>query len=334
MQKVWSGRCCLHKLISFNLRTKRCLPRFQFQKLSLSHSHPSLSPIQTLENPAFDSAHVVGMTRAAEKDRLRAVKREKASDGDAARLKAVKRERVSRNTAGSERDAVEEGEEERVRAVKRERVTRNAGDREGPRRKRRDGEESEVEGEDEQAGGGDVDPRELRSKYMAVKNQINDEKDDLNKVDSDKFHSIFREVQNLHQHVRKPREQVADAEALWGICSTLVSSVKSHSTGGITPNDFISGLVGIFGNQNRGLAENSPVSLDWKGVGSAVSEVFKTNMGCCTMLGPMDTELKKRKLSRNRGIIIQENAVVEESPIANHSKAAATTIRMGKRRLL
>uniref|UniRef100_A0A7N0RJ93 Non-structural maintenance of chromosomes element 4 n=1 Tax=Kalanchoe fedtschenkoi TaxID=63787 RepID=A0A7N0RJ93_KALFE len=293
---------------------------------SLSFSLP-LPPI-TLANPNPRKPCLqfrVGMARAAETDGLRAVKREKASDGDAARLKAVKRERVSRNTASSERGGGEEEEEERVREVKRERVSRNAGDREEHRRKRRDGEESGVEGEDEQAGGGDVDPRELRSKYMAVKNQINDEKDDLNKVDSDKFHAIFREVQNLHQHVRKPREQVADAEALWGICSTLVSSVKSHSTGGITPNDFISGLVGIFGNQNRGLAENAPVSLDWKGVGSAVSEVFKTNTGCCTMLGPMDTELKKRKVTTRTRQVRSTHSVRPEELQSNGDEERTDT---------
>uniref|UniRef100_A0A7N0TK18 Non-structural maintenance of chromosomes element 4 n=1 Tax=Kalanchoe fedtschenkoi TaxID=63787 RepID=A0A7N0TK18_KALFE len=219
------------------------------------------------------------MARAAETDRLRAVKREarlrtvkwervsKDAGGDETGgdeveewLRAVKRRRVSKRTGGGERGG-EEVEEERVRAVKRERASPNAGDREEPRR--RNGEESE--GEDMPGGGGDIDRRELRFMYMAVKNVINDEKDDLNKPDSDKFRAIFQKVESLHQHVRKPREQVADAEAFMGICTTLVSSVKSHSNGGLTPKDFI-------------------------------TEVSRTCTGCCTTLGPMDTELKQRRV--------------------------------------
>ncbi|KAL9663119.1 hypothetical protein QQ045_027957 [Rhodiola kirilowii] len=257
------------------------------------------------------------MARTAETDRLRAVKREKTSDAETARLKTVKRERLSKNNSGTGRGVrgEEEREEERLRSVARERLRTNSGGngeegeverlrtvkRQRLSRNGGDGEEQNGDnddGEDEQVGTTRdrvVDRRELRSRYSAVKNLINDEKDDLNNVDSDKFRTIIREVDNLHQLVQKPREQVADAEALLGISSTLVTSVKSHSNGGLTPKDFISGIIEKFSNHNGRQEEDAQVSIDWKVIGSAVSKVFRTSNGCCTMLGPMYTELKQRK---------------------------------------
>uniref|UniRef100_A0A5B6YWL0 Non-structural maintenance of chromosomes element 4 n=1 Tax=Davidia involucrata TaxID=16924 RepID=A0A5B6YWL0_DAVIN len=95
--------------------------------------------------------------------------------------------------------------------------------------------------------------RVLRSRYLAVKNLISDERDDISKVDSDKFKSIINEVESLHQLVQKPREQVADAEALLDITNTLMTSVKAHSNEGITLSDFV--LFRDFGQQ--GVASRS-----------------------------------------------------------------------------
>ncbi|EEF32434.1 Non-structural maintenance of chromosome element, putative [Ricinus communis] len=177
-----------------------------------------------------------------------------------------------------------------LRAVKRERLSRNR-----------------VESSTQQPHQDDsvVDRRVLRSKYLALYNKINVERDDLAQVDSDKFATIIKEVEDLHQHVQRPREQVADAEALLGIASTLVTSVKSQSNEGSTASDFVSGLLAAFGQSNRtlgneGIDDNSPTFINWKDIGLVVSPIFKKCNGFSTMVGPMNTELKQRKAAVNR----------------------------------
>lgn len=87
--------------------------------------------------------------------------------------------------------------------------------------------------------------------------------------------------------VQKPREQVADAEALFDITTTLVSSVKAHGNEGITPSDLVNSLLRDFGRQGQGGAssstEDSNNSVLWKDIGLAVSHVFRRAPGCTTM---------------------------------------------------
>lgn len=141
------------------------------------------------------------------------------------------------------------------------------------------------------------DRRVLRSRYLAVKNLINDERDDLYMVGSEKFSSIISEVENLHQLVQKPREQVADAEALLDIANNLVICVKSQSSEGVSPSDFMTGLLSNFGRPGGsiGTTEDRLNSIGWKNLGLAVSHIFRKGYGCCTILGPMSAELKQRK---------------------------------------
>ncbi|XP_020268102.1 non-structural maintenance of chromosomes element 4 homolog A-like [Asparagus officinalis] len=140
------------------------------------------------------------------------------------------------------------------------------------------------------------DRRALRSQYLAVKNLISDEREDITRVDSDKFSSIITQVESLHKFVQKPREQVADAEALLDIANTLVTSVKSQSNGGINPSDFVTALLRNFGQQDGGaVVDNAPNMVSWLDVGVVASDIFKKAPGCCTMVGPMSTEIKQRK---------------------------------------
>ncbi|XP_031499701.1 non-structural maintenance of chromosomes element 4 homolog A [Nymphaea colorata] len=148
---------------------------------------------------------------------------------------------------------------------------------------------------DDPGNHGRADRRVLRSRYLAVKNLINDEREQISKADSDKFKSIINEVENLHQLVQKPREQVADAEALLDIANTLVTSVKSQNNEGITPADFITSLLNDFRVNGSIHGEIAQSSISWKEVGITVSHIFKRAPGLCTMLGPMDMELKQRK---------------------------------------
>ncbi|XP_026412187.1 non-structural maintenance of chromosomes element 4 homolog A-like [Papaver somniferum] len=161
--------------------------------------------------------------------------------------------------------------------------------------RRRHGVESE-QPETSESRNGVAGRRVLRSKYLALRNTIHDEREDILDANSDKFKSIFNEVENLHQMVTKPREQVADAEALLGIANTLVTSVKAQNSDGVTPNDFISCMLQKFGKQNGGQAR----TLGWKDVGLEVCHIFMKVPGCSTMVGPMDVEVKQRKIVTQR----------------------------------
>ncbi|PON81020.1 Nse4/EID family [Trema orientale] len=171
-----------------------------------------------------------------------------------------------------------------VRAVKRE-----LGGATSSRRVENDESQSQS-----QSHAAEKDRRILRSRYLAVKSKISEKREDLTNANSDNFSSIINEVESLHQLVQKPREQVADAEALLDITNTLMTSVKAHSTHGITPSNFITGLVNEFGQPN-GIMEGQSNLTFWRDVGVAVSHFFRRAPGCCTMIGPMNTEVKLRK---------------------------------------
>ncbi|XP_034688831.1 non-structural maintenance of chromosomes element 4 homolog A-like isoform X1 [Vitis riparia] len=143
---------------------------------------------------------------------------------------------------------------------------------------------------------GTADRRVLRSRYLAVKNLISDKRDDISRAGSDKFKSIISEVENLHQFVQKPREQVADAEALLDIANTLVTSVKSQTNAGVTPSDLVTCFLSKYGQHGGGFTTENP-RIHWKKIGIVVSPIFRKGQGCCTMLGPMNTELKQRKVA-------------------------------------
>ncbi|XP_059295829.1 non-structural maintenance of chromosomes element 4 homolog A [Lycium ferocissimum] len=157
--------------------------------------------------------------------------------------------------------------------------------------------------------------RVLRSHYLNFKSRISDERDNISTADSDRFKSIIEEVERLHQQVQKPREQVADAEALLDITNTLVTTVKAHSNGGVTPSDFVSCLLRDFGQEggSSSRTEEDGSSIHWKDVGRAVSHVFRVAPGCCTMIGPMNTEIKQRNpVVRKKRVIPTESERPEE----------------------
>ncbi|XP_060177509.1 non-structural maintenance of chromosomes element 4 homolog A isoform X2 [Lycium barbarum] len=160
-----------------------------------------------------------------------------------------------------------------------------------------------------------VGRRVLRSHYLNFKSRISDERDNISTADSDRFKSIIEEVERLHQQVQKPREQVADAEALLDITNTLVTTVKAHSNGGVTPSDFVSCLLRDFGQEggSSNRTEEDGSSIHWKDVGCAVSHVFRVAPGCCTMIGPMNTEIKQRNpVVRKKRVIPTESERPEE----------------------
>ncbi|KAI9094773.1 hypothetical protein K1719_026579 [Acacia pycnantha] len=178
---------------------------------------------------------------------------------------------------------------DRLRAVKAERL-RNAQVDDA-------GHESSQENEQDPAC-----RRAIRSQYLTLMNLINEKRDDMAKTDSERFNTIMGEVERLHEHVQKPREQVADAEALLDLATTLVGSVKSLLSDGVTPSEFVSCLINEFGQSSRDLnsEQNTQNSINWKEVGLAVSPIFMKVHGCCTMLGPMENEMKQRRVGQRK----------------------------------
>ncbi|XP_022730707.1 non-structural maintenance of chromosomes element 4 homolog A-like [Durio zibethinus] len=206
------------------------------------------------------------------------------------------------------------------RIVKKEKQAGNANEEAEPVRSRvtreARGKSANVESEQMSRQEDAAERRVLRSKYLAVKTKINDARDEISSVDSNKFNIIINEVDNLHQQVSKPREQVADAEALLDLANTLATSVKSISSEGISLADFVNCLVREFGKSDRSLdtQENEQISINWKDIGMAVSPFFITWKGICTMLGPMKNELKQRKsmVTRRRAVKPTDTARPEE----------------------
>ncbi|XP_051120776.1 non-structural maintenance of chromosomes element 4 homolog B-like [Andrographis paniculata] len=131
----------------------------------------------------------------------------------------------------------------------------------------------------------------IRTLYRELEARINEGKDEIVAGDSQMFMSIMNEVEKIHQNVKNPREQVADAEAFLGLVSTLVASVKTHMRGGISPYQFVSHLVGEFG-KHKEFRKNSPVVIAWKDIGSLSTLIFMNVPGCATMIGPMRHKIK------------------------------------------
>ncbi|CAB4317218.1 unnamed protein product [Prunus armeniaca] len=189
-----------------------------------------------------------------------------------------------------------------------------------------------------------ADRRALRSRYFTVKTLIHDERDDITKVDSNKFNSIINEVDSLHELVQNPREQVADAEALLDIANTLMTSVKAQNKEGITATDFVSCILRDFGQQSglRSNREGVSCSISWKDIGTEVSNVFQRSPQCCTMIGPMNAEVKQRKAyvhtkrvkpAENDTPEELDNVAVEEEPETVKNVAAMFNILRKNRRV-
>lgn len=147
--------------------------------------------------------------------------------------------------------------------------------------------------------------RMLRSHYRTLKSSIAEEREEILKGDSDKFESLIHEVQNLHNFVQKPREQVADAEALFDITSAFLASLKStQSSNGVSPLDFVNALLRKYSDESHGNIslgrDDNQTQISWGTLGLEASTIFRDVAGMSTMLGGTDGEIKQRKVSISR----------------------------------
>ncbi|PHU29303.1 Non-structural maintenance of chromosomes element 4 -like protein B [Capsicum chinense] len=90
---------------------------------------------------------------------------------------------------------------------------------------------------------------------------------------------FFGLLGNKNMPIKKPREQVADAEALFDLARTLVTSVRSHNTDGITPYMFSSSLLRVYGSQSAKRHTQNANTLRWKKISLAVSPIFTPRDG-------------------------------------------------------
>ncbi|KAH7441290.1 hypothetical protein KP509_03G032300 [Ceratopteris richardii] len=142
--------------------------------------------------------------------------------------------------------------------------------------------------------------RLLRSHYRRLKASIAEGKDTLFREDASSFNEIVSRADDLYSLVQRPREQVADAEALLQISEAFLSSIKEIRRGNtVKASDFVSGILRNF-REPTDLASDQSIALDWRTLGSEANFIFHDAPGIHTMLGPMDSEPKRRKIAASR----------------------------------
>ncbi|KAL2612429.1 hypothetical protein R1flu_024121 [Riccia fluitans] len=133
--------------------------------------------------------------------------------------------------------------------------------------------------------------RKLRARYRDLKSSLADDKDELARSDSSKFDKLFGQMESLHELVEKPREQIADAELFLDITAGLLEVAKgARCKNGMSPSEFVSALMHNFGGS----------TVDWNLLGMTTGGIFCEAPGVFTMVGPMDIEVKQRKVQERR----------------------------------
>ncbi|KAI3993835.1 hypothetical protein MKX01_002848 [Papaver californicum] len=112
------------------------------------------------------------------------------------------------------------------------------------------------------------------------------------------YHALLsltqEEIEGLHRLATTPKEQALDAQVLLNFVNKLSLSIKSFSSKEISPSDFITGLLGKYGEQS---CSKQSRSFKWNELGEDVCGLCGDVSRCCsTMGGPMDVEAKKKKV--------------------------------------
>lgn len=84
--------------------------------------------------------------------------------------------------------------------------------------------------------------------------------------------------------MQKPREQIADAEAVMNLTSSFLGSVKaSNRKLGTSPAVFVGAIIATFGNRTANADDETPVEIDWGKLGLAAIGFLGEAPGVCTM---------------------------------------------------
>ncbi|MCD7463342.1 Non-structural maintenance of chromosomes element 4 A [Datura stramonium] len=145
--------------------------------------------------------------------------------------------------------------------------------------------------------------RSVRLQYSLIRTIVDETRCEIGAAGSNKFNIVLSSVDDLYHNVKRPREQVADAEALLGLTNTVVESLQLRPNCSISPSMFISWLLKSYGlrkGRPKNAAEHliigkSRIAVNWEKIGADASLVFMGGKGCKTMLGVLKTEFKPRK---------------------------------------
>ncbi|KAK1409881.1 hypothetical protein QVD17_36410 [Tagetes erecta] len=197
------------------------------------------------------------------------------------------------------------------------------------RKKKPKTENKDYTGADQSADDNLTKRRSLRFGYLSIQNVIRDKKDEITAVSSKSFLSLIEEVDGMHHLVNKPREQVSDAEALRDLANALVTGIRVHSAGNVTPSVFMSSLITEFGKKRK-IGTTEKVGIRWKDIGLQVCPLFMIGRGSSCMFGPMKLEIKPRKVSatRKRRRSLKEEKVKPEELESMISKEKTETERI------
>lgn len=183
---------------------------------------------------------------------------------------------------------------------------------------------SQQEQENEMSKQNTEQRRALRSKYRKIKQDIADGAEELSRLDSNRFYEVVEKMDDLHQEVQKPREQIADAEAVMNLTNSFLGSVKAvNRKTGTSPAAFVGAILTTFGNRTAGSDAEAPVYIDWGKLGLAAVGFLGEAPGVCTMLGPMNIEPKVRQAPAPRIKRSRPTETTRAEEVRDQGEAAA-----------
>ncbi|KAG0565479.1 hypothetical protein M758_8G189000 [Ceratodon purpureus] len=162
----------------------------------------------------------------------------------------------------------------------------------------------------------------LRSKYRELKQSIAEDDEELGRLDSNRFHELVDKMDDLSKEVMKPREQIADAEAVANLASKLLGNVRGMiRRSGTSPSAFVTAILAKFGN--RTAVDGEVVEVQWGELGLEAIGFMREAPGVCTMLGPMDIEPKVRQAQAPRAKRARPTETARAEEVRDQGEAAA-----------
>lgn len=146
--------------------------------------------------------------------------------------------------------------------------------------------------------------RKIRSEYRKLMQVAVERKDEILRPDTAALEEMLQQVDQLHEQVRKPREQAVDSELLCQLADFGLEMAKrfSATASGMTPKEYIVHLRNNFvlGIEKQKLGESDPAAFDWRRMGQQVSKYFESAPSYSWMQGLLDVRPRERKLSQRR----------------------------------